>query len=103
MAAGLAADGTSVDPTMHRVRRADDGVSVTPCEFTLPEFLIRHPDEVMSKTQILTNVWDEFYEDDPNVVEVYIGYLRRKIDAPSGHASIQTVCGVGYRLHADGR
>ena len=66
-------------------------------------FLIRNRDRVVSKTEILTNVWDEFYEGDPNIVEVYIGYLRRKIDAPFGRASIQTVRGAGYRLHGDGR
>ena len=49
------------------------------------------------------SVWDEFYEGDPNIVEVYIGYLRKKVDAPFGRKSIQTVRGIGYRLVADGR
>jgi DNA-binding response OmpR family regulator len=55
----------------------------------------------VSKTQIMANVWDTFYDGDPNVVEVYVGYLRRKIDAPFGRHSIETVRGAGYRLRDD--
>ena len=59
---------------------------------------MRHPGEVVSKTDILENVWDAAFDGDPNVVEVYVGYLRRKIDPPFGRHAIETVRGVGYRL-----
>ena len=62
---------------------------------------MRHSGDVMTKFQILEAVWDVNYDGDPNVVEVYIGYLRRKVDAPFGCRSIQTVRGLGYRLAVD--
>jgi len=63
---------------------------------------MRHRDEVVSKAEILEHVWDPNYAGDLNVVEVYVGYLRRKIDAPFGRRSLRTVRGAGYRLRADG-
>ena len=63
---------------------------------------MRHPDQVLSKREILEHVWDAQYNGDPNVVEVYVGYLRRKIDAPFGRRAPQTVRGAGYRLAGDG-
>jgi DNA-binding response OmpR family regulator len=63
---------------------------------------MRHPDQVLSKSEILAHVWDARYDGDPNVVEVYVGYLRRKIDAPFGRHALQTVRGAGYRLAGDG-
>jgi two-component system OmpR family response regulator len=66
------------------------------------EVLLRRRGEVVPKSEILTHVWDENEDVDPNVVEVYVGYLRRKIDAPYGKTGLQTVRGVGYRLAADG-
>jgi two-component system OmpR family response regulator len=80
------------------VTRGDAEVTLTPREFSLLHFFMRRPGEVMSKTEILENVWDAHYEGDDNIVEVYVGYLRRKIDAPFGRRSIDTVRGVGYRL-----
>ena len=71
---------------------------MTPKEFSLLEFLMRHAGEVVAKVEILDAVWDWAFEGDPNVVEVYIGYLRKKIDAPFGRSTIETVRGVGYRL-----
>jgi two-component system OmpR family response regulator len=65
------------------------------------EFLLRNKDTVLTKSQILRSVWDSNYDGDDNVVEVYIGYLRRKIDVPFGIATIETVRGVGYRLVSD--
>ncbi|HEY9408726.1 MAG TPA: winged helix-turn-helix domain-containing protein, partial [Jiangellaceae bacterium] len=59
-------------------------------------------DEVVSKRDILEHVWDTYYEGDPNVVEVYVGYLRRKIDVPFDRQALQTVRGAGYRLAGDG-
>jgi two-component system OmpR family response regulator len=87
-----------LDPAGRRVGRGREEIALTPKEFSLLEFLMRHPGEVMSKQAILDNVWDWAFDGDPNIVEVYIGYLRRKIDDPFGRASIQTVRGVGYRL-----
>ena len=87
-----------LDPAGRRVDRGREEIALTPKEFSLLEFLMRHPGEVMSKQAILDNVWDWAFDGDPNIVEVYIGYLRRKIDDPFGRASIQTVRGVGYRL-----
>ena len=98
----LTAGDLSLDPAAHTVRRGDDEISLTPREFALLELFMRHPDEVLSKTEILAHVWDAYYEGDPNVVEVYVGYLRRKIDAPFGRNALQTVRGAGYRLAADG-
>jgi DNA-binding response OmpR family regulator len=69
-------------------------VALTPREFTLLEYLIRNAGRVVSKTEILDHVWDPAVETDPNAVEVYVGYLRRKL----GHAALETVRGVGYRL-----
>jgi len=65
------------------------------------EFLLRHRESVVTKTEILRGVWDAHYEGDDNVVEVYIGYLRRKLDTPFDRTSIETVRGVGYRLNAE--
>ena len=98
----LQAGDLSLDPARRRVERNGTEVRLTPREFGLLEFLIRHRGDVVSKTDILEGVWDAHYEGDPNVVEVYVGYLRRKIDQPFNRRAIQTVRGVGYRLAHDG-
>ena len=98
----LTAGDLSLDPSAHRAARGDVTLSLTPREFALLQFLMRHRDEVVSKTQILETVWDAHYDGDDNIVEVYVGYLRRKIDAPFGRRSIDTVRGVGYRLMGTG-
>ncbi|NTW42230.1 MAG: response regulator transcription factor [Cellulomonadaceae bacterium] len=98
----LTAGDLTLDPARRRVERGGVDVSVTPREFGLLEFLLRHRGDVVTKTQILAGVWDSAYDGDLNVVEVYIGYLRRKVDVPFGRRSIETVRGVGYRLAADG-
>lgn len=74
---------------------------LTPREFSLLCFLMRRAGDVVTKTEILENVWDTHYDGPANVVEVYVGYLRRKIDQPFFHHSIQTVRGSGYRLVDD--
>jgi DNA-binding response OmpR family regulator/Zn-dependent protease len=99
----LTAGDLVLDPATRRARRGDTPLSLTPREFAVLEHLLAHRDEVCSKHDVLTSVWDEFYDGDPNIVEVYIGYLRRKIDAPFGRASIETVRGAGYRLRDDAR
>jgi len=98
----LAAGDLMLDPAARRVRRGDAEVSLTPREFAVLEFLMRRRGEVVTKTQILEHVWDSFYDGDPNVVEVYVGYLRRKVDAPFGRHALETVRGAGYRLSDDG-
>ncbi|MEZ0073135.1 response regulator transcription factor [Planotetraspora sp. GP83] len=97
----LTAGDLSLDPARRLVTRGGAPIELTPREFALLEFLLRRHDEVVSKTEILEHVWDT-YDTDPNVVEVYVGYLRRKIDAPFGRNALQTVRGVGYRLAGDG-
>ena len=90
-----------LDPAAHRCWRDDRGIELSPKEFSLLEYLMRHPGEVVSKLDILGAVWDWSFDGGPNVVEVYIGYLRNKIDRPFGRRSIETVRGVGYRLVPD--
>lgn len=91
-----------LDPARRSVTRAGQQVSLTPREYGLLEFLIRRRGDVLTKTEIMESVWDAHYDGAPNVVEVYIGYLRRKIDTPFGRQSIETLRGMGYRLAADG-
>jgi DNA-binding response OmpR family regulator len=98
----LTAGDLSLDPATRQVARGADPIELTPREFSLLEFLLRRAGDVVSKTEILEHVWDAHYAGDPNVVEVYVGYLRRKIDAPYSRAAVQTVRGAGYRLAADG-
>jgi DNA-binding response OmpR family regulator len=92
----------SLDPARHRVHRAGTEITLTPREFGVLEYLMRHAGEVVTKTDILRAVWDAHYEGEVNVVEVYVGYLRRKIDAPFGVRSIETLRGVGYRMVESG-
>ncbi len=87
-----------LDPNRRIVRRAGQRIAVTAKEFAVLEFLMRNPDTVLSKAVILDNVWDAAYEGGDNIVEVYVGYLRRKIDEPFGVRSLETVRGMGYRL-----
>jgi len=98
----LLAGDLRLDPARHEVRRAGQPIELTPREFALLEYLMRRRDEVVGKQAILEHVWDAHYEGDPNVVEVYVGYLRRKIDTPFGRHSLQTIRGAGYRLTGDG-
>lgn len=96
----LAVGPLTLDPSRRRVERDGSEIPLTPREFALLEFLMRHAGDVVSKTEILEGVWDSNFEGDVNVVEVYIGYLRRKLDESSGAHVIETVRGVGYRLVA---
>ena len=94
----LSAGSLSLDPATRRVTRDGQEIALTTREFALLEYLIRHRDEVVTKTELLDHVWDAGADTDPNVVEVYVGYLRRKIDQPYNERSLQTVRGAGYRL-----
>jgi len=98
----LAAGDLSLDPGQRKVWRGREPVAVTPREFAMLEFLIRQQGQAVTKRAILENVWDAHFAGDPNIVEVYIGYLRKKIDHPFGRASIETVRGAGYRIVPDG-
>ncbi|MDA8437071.1 MAG: response regulator transcription factor [Actinomycetales bacterium] len=98
----LQAGDLTLDPARRLVLRAEHEIPLTPREFGLLHFLLRRKGDVVTKSEILAAVWDENYEGDSNVVEVYIGYLRRKIDAPFDRQAIETVRGVGYRLADNG-
>lgn len=87
-----------VDPAAREVRRGDQRITVTAREYAVLEYLIRNSNQVVSKAQIMRAVWDAAYNGDDNIVEVYVGYLRRKIDTPFGARAIETVRGQGYRL-----
>jgi DNA-binding response OmpR family regulator len=100
--AELLAGDLTLDPASRRVRRGQTEIALTAREFSLLEYLIRRAGQVVSKTQLLEHVWDSYDSVDLNVVEVYAGYLRRKIDTPFGRQALQTVRGAGYRLAADG-
>ncbi|WP_432176967.1 response regulator transcription factor [Streptomyces sp. Tue6028] len=92
----------TVDPDGRRVDRSGTEVVLTAKEFAVLEHLALHAGQVVSKADILGGVWDFAYDGDPNIVEVYVSALRRKIDQPFGRRSIRTVRGAGYRLEADG-
>jgi two-component system OmpR family response regulator len=90
-----------LDPAARSVARRGKRVDLTAKEFALLEYLMRHAGEVLTRTRILEHVWDFAYEGDSNVVDVYIRYLRDKVDRPFGVRSIETVRGAGYRLRAE--
>jgi two-component system OmpR family response regulator len=98
----LTSGDLSLDPARRRVERGGQEIVLTPREYGLLEFLIRHRGDIVTKTEILDGVWDPAFEGDPNVVEVYIRYLRRKIDTPFQRHAIETVRGMGYRLSTTG-
>jgi two-component system, OmpR family, response regulator len=94
----LTAGDLELDPASRRVSRAGVELNLTPREFSILEFLMRHRGTVVSKSEIVRSIWDSNYTGDENIVEVYIGYLRRKVDLPLSANHIETVRGVGYRL-----
>lgn len=87
-----------VDPGSRRVWRGDVEISLTAREFDVLQHLVRRAGQVLRKDEILAGVWEYDFDGDPNIVEVYIGRLRRKVDEPFGERSIQTVRGAGYRI-----
>jgi two-component system, OmpR family, response regulator len=90
----------TLDPSTHAVTRAGEPVELSAREFALLEFLMRRAGQVLTRTAILEHVWDYRYDGDSNVVDVYVGYLRRKLEEPFGAPLIRTVRGVGYILDA---
>ncbi|HKN62730.1 MAG TPA: response regulator transcription factor [Gaiellaceae bacterium] len=90
-----------LDPGAHRAWRGDRELDLSPKEFALLELFMRRPGLTLSRTQLLDGAWDMAFESRSNVVDVYVRYLREKVDRPFGRDSIETVRGVGYRLRAE--
>lgn len=98
----LAAGDLTLDPATRAVRRGESPIELTAREFAVLEYLLRRKGEVVSKSDILANVWDFDFDGDPNIVEVYVRHLRNKVDRPFGREAIETIRGAGYRLAAGG-
>jgi two-component system OmpR family response regulator len=92
-----------LDPATREVRRGEVPLALTAKEFSLLEYLMRQPEQTLTRVQLAEHVWDAAYHGDLHVVNVYVNYLRNKIDRPFGRASLQTVRGAGFRLHDDRR
>ncbi|MGW2723480.1 response regulator transcription factor [Streptomyces sp. NPDC001492] len=91
----------SLDPATRSVTRDGRPITLTAKEFALLECLMRRPGQVLSKSELIEHVWDFTFDADSNVVEVYVGYLRQKIDRPFGRQSLRTSRGAGYWLRDD--
>jgi two-component system, OmpR family, response regulator len=98
----LEAGSLRLDPATRQVWRGEVGIELSAKEFALLETFLRRPGEALSRLDLLEHAWDYAYENRSNVIDVYVGYLRAKIDRPFGRHSIETVRGVGYRLRDDG-
>ncbi|HSL64421.1 MAG TPA: response regulator transcription factor [Gaiellaceae bacterium] len=98
----LTAGDLRLDPASRRVWRGDVEVELSTKEFAVLEAFMRRPGSVLSRLELLEHAWDDAYEQRSNVVDVYVRYLRGKVDRPFGRRSLETVRGVGYRLRADG-
>jgi two-component system OmpR family response regulator len=90
-----------LDPATRQVWRGDVEIGLSSKEFALLETFMRRPGQVLSRLQLLDHAWDYAYENRSNVVDVYVRYLREKIDRPFGRSSLETVRGAGYRLRRD--
>lgn len=99
----LAVGDLRLDPAARRVWRGGNEIQLSPKELAILETFMRRPDQVLTREQLLDHAWDIAYEQRSNVVDVYIGYLRDKIDRPFGLTTLQTVRGIGYRLTGTGR
>lgn len=98
----LSSGDLTLDPATHVVRRGDAEIELTPREFAILRYLLSRKGEAVSKTELLEHVWDFDFDGGPNIVEVYVGSLRKKIDAPFDRTSLTTVRGAGYMLEVDG-
>ena len=98
----LEAGDLRLDPAARRVFRGDAEVALTARELSVLDFLMRRRDEVVTKPEVIANVWGDDFDGDANIVEVYIGHLRAKLDRPFGREAIETVRGAGYRLSGTG-
>src|SRR6266540_238913 len=94
-------EAEAIDTGERRAWRGDDELALTAREFEVLEFLLRRAGQVLSKDEILAGVWQQDFDGDPNIIEVYVRRLRRKLDEPYGRRSIGTVRGAGYRLSDD--
>jgi two-component system OmpR family response regulator len=97
----LTAGDLQLDPARREVRRGEAPIELSAKEFALLETLMRRPGEVVSRLELIEHAWDMAYETRSNVVDVYVGRLREKVDRPFGRTSIETVRGAGYRLRDD--
>jgi len=91
----------TLDPARREVRRGTSPIELTPKEFALLHLFMRNPGIVLSRDRLIEHAWDVAYQGESNVVDVYIRYLREKIDRPFGRRSLETVRGLGYRLRND--
>lgn len=91
-----------MDTAKREVRRSDHPIELSPREYAVLEYLMRHPNQVLTRTQISEHVWNFDFFNESNVVDVYVGYLRRKIDQGENLPLIHTVRGVGYRMSEEG-
>jgi two-component system, OmpR family, response regulator len=91
-----------LDPATQQAWRGEEEIPLTAKEFSLMETFMRRPGEILSRLQLLEHAWDYDYENRSNVIEVYVRYLREKVDRPFGVKSLETVRGAGYRLRKDG-
>jgi two-component system OmpR family response regulator len=98
----LNAGDLRLDPAAHRAWRGKSELELSAKEFTLLEVFMRHAGETLSRVQLLDSAWDMAFESRSNVIDVYVRYLREKIDRPFGRRALETVRGVGYRLRTDG-
>lgn len=98
----LEAGDLRLDPAARRVFRGDTEISLTARELAVLDFLLRRRGEAVTKAEVIANVWGDDFDGDANIVEVYIGHLRTKVDRPFGRAAIETVRGTGYRLAGNG-
>jgi two-component system, OmpR family, response regulator len=98
----LEVDDLRLDPAGHRAWRGDTELELSAKEFSLLELFMRRPGVALTRTQLLDSAWDMAFESRSNVIDVYVRYLREKIDRPFGCDSIETVRGVGYRLRPSG-
>jgi two-component system OmpR family response regulator len=97
----LKAGDLALDPATRRVTRGGTPIDLTAKEFALLEYFLRHRGEVLTRTRLIEHVWDFAYDGDSNVVDVYVRYLRQKVDRPFGRRTIETVRGAGYRLETE--
>jgi two-component system OmpR family response regulator len=94
----LTVGGLTLDPAARTVHQGEIPIDLSAKEFALLEYFMRHPGEVLSRTRLIEHVWDFAYDNGSNIVDVYVRYLREKIDRPFGVRSLETVRGSGYRL-----
>ena len=96
----LVAGDLTLDPSLHAVQAGDREIELTPTEFSVLEYLMLHDNATVSKDEVLSHVWNWEFEGSANIVEVYIGYVRRKLAASGCLTTIETLRGIGYRVRA---